>query len=168
MLVKDSLDPGLVGWDSEQYAAVRSPVSCSGPGLLLSILLLGIVAVVFVAASSIVCHLLCCVLWFYWFAFAHSICKMIGIYAYRLDSPPQPEGCPFPLITFAHFHWQFGLALLALRLLLQLGTHSHLLSPSTCRMPRPSRWIPILLLLLFHVPGHFALYGVFWNVSSAA
>lgn len=30
-------------------------------------------------------HLLCCVLWFYWFAPAHSICKMIGIYAYRLD-----------------------------------------------------------------------------------
>lgn len=60
-------------------------------------------------APSAILSAICCVVFcgFIGCAFAHSICKMIGIYAYRLDAVtlPPPRGYPFhPLLpTISRF-----------------------------------------------------------------
>lgn len=133
---------------------------------------------------SAILSAICCVVFcgFIGCAFAHSICKMIGIYAYRLDAVtiPPPRGYPFhPLLrTISRFspavtalpadfrplslaagHCGYcSLSLPPHSMSRPLHMHIHMHRSDNPPPTSPSLLtcyqIPVLRLLLFRVPGH--------------
>lgn len=146
-------------------------------------------------APSAILSAICCVVFcgFIGCAFAHSICKMIGIYAYRLDAVtlPPPRGYPFhPLLPTSS---RFSPAVTALPadfrpLSLAAGHCGYCplsLPPSQCpgrctciftctaattlpHLPLSPGLLPdsCFASVIVSCPWTFALCGVCWHVSS--
>lgn len=147
-------------------------------------------------APSAILSAICCVVFcgFIGCAFAHSICKMIGIYAYRLDAVtlPSPRGYPFhPLLpTISRFspavtalpadfrplslaagHCGYCPLSLPLPLNVQAVAHAYSHAPQrqlSTHFPLSPGLLPdsCFASVIVSCPWTFALCGVCWHVSS--